>query len=198
MTADIIALSGSYRQGGNTDILMEAALSGIGPELAVQKVYLRDLEFSSCVGCEACSAKTRCVRFKDDLSPLYDAIDGARGVILGSPTYNYNITACMKAFIDRLYPYYEFGEEIPRPFKGLWKGTGKHGLVCTVCEQDTPRDMGFVVEAMAWPLQALGCESVSTVSAMLAFNKGDILKDKAGLEKAKEAGRELASRLKKG
>lgn len=176
---------------------MNAALEGLDKRLQVKRIYLRDLEFISCVGCEACQGKTRCVKFEDDMTPLYNSIDEARGIILASPTYNYNITACMKAFIDRLYPYYEFGTTMPRSFKGLWNGTGKHGLVCTVCEQELKNHMGFVVEAMMWPLQALGCETVSSVSALRAYKKGDILNDTAILEKAKEAGRELASRLEK-
>jgi multimeric flavodoxin WrbA len=196
MSAAVLVVNGSYRTGGNTDAMLDAVIEGIGNGVHVEYACLRDMQISSCVGCEACQGTTRCARFKDDMTRLYDVIDAAKGIVLGSPTYNYNVTACMKAFIDRLYPYYEFGTTMPRPFKGLWEGSGKHALVCTVCEQASPRDMGFVVEAMQWPLQALGCDSVATVSAMLAFKKGDILKDAHVLGKAKEAGRELGSRIK--
>ncbi len=195
MKKTVLAISGSYRPQGNTDILIDAIIGEMDSRLQVERIMLRDLSFHSCVGCEACQCTTRCARFEDDMTPLYERIDNARGIILGSPTYNYNITACMKAFIDRLYPYYEFGDTVPRPFKGLWKGTGKVGIVCTVCEQSTPHDMGFVIEAMRWPLEALGCDISTTVSAMLAFRKGDVLKDTRALGAAKEAGRELSSRL---
>ena len=44
----------------------------------------------------------------DGMSLLYPKIIDARGLVLVSPTHNYNITAIMKAFIDRLYCFYNF------------------------------------------------------------------------------------------
>jgi multimeric flavodoxin WrbA len=43
---------------------------------------------------------------------LCPEIEESKALILGSPTYNYNVTDPMKAFIDRLYPYYNFTKGI--------------------------------------------------------------------------------------
>lgn len=52
---------------------------------------------------------------------LYPKIEEAKGMVLGSPTYNYNVTSLMKTFIDRLYPYYNFTDDRPRGYSAGWQ-----------------------------------------------------------------------------
>lgn len=193
----ILGVSGSPRKGGNTDILLDNFLKGAESAGAeTKKVLLMEYSIESCIGCEACRKAGTCTRFHDGMELLYPEIEEAKGLILGSPTYNYNVTAPMKAFIDRLYPYYNFTDERPGPYSSKLGDQGRKALVFTVCEQVIPEEMGFTLEALGMPLEALGYEVVEKFLAMKCFAKGAVLKNEELLEKAFESGKKLAEALR--
>ena len=110
MQPTILAVGASPRASGNSDKLIAAALQGASGLCSTEAVHLRDYTFSPCVGCEACRKTGACTKFNDGMSLIYPKLEQAQGLILASPVHNYNVTAWMKAFIDRLYPYYVFAE----------------------------------------------------------------------------------------
>lgn len=96
-----LGISGSPRRGGNTETLLDAFLKGAGEGGAeIEKIVLRDLEFSSCKGCNACHKTGVCV-LKDDLTAIFEEILSVDILALASPIYSMSVTAEMKAFIDR-------------------------------------------------------------------------------------------------
>lgn len=192
----ILGVSGSPRKGGNTDILLDSFLKGAESAGAeTKKVMLREYSIESCIGCEACRKAGTCAKFHDGMSLLYPEIEEAKGLILGSPTYNYNVTAPMKAFIDRLYPFYNFTDERPGPYSSKLGDQGRKALVFTVCEQLKIEEMGFTLEALGMPLEALGYEVVEKFLAPGHFAKAAISKDEEIIRKAYEAGKKMAESL---
>lgn len=179
MSAHVLAVGGSYRAGGNTDVLLSRFARGAEEAgTRVRTVFLRDLSFTSCIGCELCAGTDRCLRFEDDMSELYPLVEEAHGLILASPAYNYNVTSVMKAFVDRLYPFYNFTSEHPRRYTSrLAAEPPRRAAVLAVCEQLDAEDMGFTPEAMARPLTALGYEVTERVTAFGFFEKGAIRRD---------------------
>jgi multimeric flavodoxin WrbA len=189
----ILGVGGSPRKGGNTDILLDSFLKGAESAGAeTKKVLLREYSIEPCIGCEVCRKARTCTRFHDGMELLYPEIEVAMGLILGSPTYNYNVTAPMKAFIDRLYPYYNFADERPGAYSSRLGDQGRKALVFTVCEQVKIEEMGFALEALGMPLEALGYEVLEKILATGYFEKGAVSKDGDILKKAFEAGRKLA------
>lgn len=192
----ILGVAGSPRKNGNTDILLDSFLKGAESAGAeTKKVHLKEYSIESCIGCEACRKTGTCTRFHDGMELLYPEIEESKGLILGSPVYNYNVTAEMKAFIDRLYPFYEFSEQRPGPYSSKLGEQGRKALVFTVCEQVIAEEMGFALEALGMPLEALGYEVFDKFEATGYFSKGAVLKDDTILEKAFEAGKKLALSL---
>ncbi len=61
-----------------------------------------------CLGHEDCASFSAC-RQDDDAPLILDKFSTADGIILGSPVYYYNMTAQMKAFVDRNYFLYTHG-----------------------------------------------------------------------------------------
>ncbi len=97
----LLAIQGSPRRGGNTDILLGEAVRGAREAGAqVQRVDLRDLTISPCMELYHCKEAGVC-SIQDDMVPLYRAMDGCHRVILASPIFFYSVTATTKAFIDR-------------------------------------------------------------------------------------------------
>jgi multimeric flavodoxin WrbA len=194
---NILGIAGSPRAGGNTEVLLEALLAGAAEEgAATEAVNLRKCAISPCTGCERCRKDLTCTRFYDSMHLLYPKIEAADGIILGSPTYNYNITPEMKAFIDRLYPYYRFSDERPGPWSSYFASRGKKALVFTVAEQRDPAERGFAIEAMQRPLEALGFIVTEILRAEGYFAKGAVARDPAMRKRARETGRLFARRLR--
>jgi multimeric flavodoxin WrbA len=193
MFMKILGVVGSNRKHGNTSGLVKAALQAAEKENAdTALVFLGDYSIQDCVGCEGCKDTMRCV-IKDDMQKLYPLLLEADGIILGSPTYFYNITATMKAFIDRCYCFEAFARDDRASWVGLHEALGiKYAVVIAVCEQHDEADMGFTAEAMIKPLEALGYRIISTIKAIGYFKAGEALQDERAVENARNAGKKLA------
>jgi len=98
----ILAIVGSFRKGGNTDLITENILEGARSQGAyTEKVFIDDLKISSCQGCMECRKEGVC-RQQDDVADLVKKIEAADGVIFGSPIYGNYITGQAKLLLDRL------------------------------------------------------------------------------------------------
>lgn len=193
----ILGVIGSRRKNGNTAALVEEALNAaVGQGIETEMIYLSDYDFKSCNGCEGCRNSFNCI-VNDDMQKIYPLIEEADGIILGSPTYFYNITSEMKAFIDRLYCYETFDEEDRSVWLNKNEISGiKYAAVIAVCEQNNEADMGFTADAMKMPLEALGYRVVSTVKALHLFKKEEASESESEKSKAAKAGEKLARTLK--
>lgn len=101
---NVVAFNGSPRKDGNTaamlrHVLQELECAGIQTEL----VQLADLKLRGCRACYQCfTAKNRhCALADDGLNACIDKMLAADGILLGSPTYFADLTADLKALIER-------------------------------------------------------------------------------------------------
>ncbi|RQD83327.1 MAG: flavodoxin family protein, partial [Methanocalculus sp. MSAO_Arc2] len=185
----ILGVVGSPRKGGNSDILLEHILKGAGETgAATEAIYLRDYQFSSCTGCEACRKDGVCTGLYDGMTLLYPKIFASQALVLVSPTHTYNITAMMKAFIDRCYCYYDFADTRPRAWSSRLAGQGRKAVIASVCEQENKEDMGVAMEALRLPLQAMGYEIVAEITVFSLFDRGAVRNCPDVLEEAELAG----------
>ena len=192
----IHGVSGSPRRGGNSDRVLDAILEGASEKGAeVEILYLSNMEMSSCVGCERCRKDKVCTRFEDDLTPFYPKISQAEGIVLVTPVHNYNVTAWMKAFIDRLYCFYDFDNEHPRGWSSRLAGQGKAAALAIVAEQMDPKDMGVTMEAMRMPMEAMGYRIAGELAVPGVFEAGVVSERPGVLEQAAKLGRDLAAGL---
>jgi len=105
-SANVVGIYSSPRKGGNSDVLLDAALAGAAEAGAkVKRLYLRDLSFVPCQHCRSCS-RTGICRIEDDMSGVYEALDGSDVILLGAPIYFCSLCAQAKAMIDRCQPYW--------------------------------------------------------------------------------------------
>ncbi len=187
----ILGIAGSPRKGGNSDILVQHILQNIG-----ETIQLRDLQFQSCIGCEKCRKDKICTGLQDDMSLLYPKIIEAKGLVLVSPTHNYNITALMKAFIDRLYCFYNFdNKNRPGPWSSQLENQGRKAIIVAVCEQENKQDMGFTLDAMRLPLEALGFKIMGELPVFGVFARGKVKERKRILAQASDLGTLLTQAL---
>ena len=97
----IVGLVGSPRQGMNTDTLVREALRGAEAEGAATEILrLNQLDIRPCQACRKHPAPNHCFFF-DDMQKIYEVLENADGIILGSPIYYGTVGAQTKRMIDR-------------------------------------------------------------------------------------------------
>ena len=95
----VLCISGSPRAGGNTDHLLEALLS----ELAGELIRLPDFRIAHCRACWGCRELGRCTISDDMTEKITPLLLESDAIVLGSPVFFNNVTADMKAFMDRTW-----------------------------------------------------------------------------------------------
>jgi len=191
-----LGFSGSPRRNGNSDIILKTILAGVSQvDLPTQSIRLADIHFQGCIGCEKCRRDKICTGIVDGMSALYEPVLKAQGLVLVSPTHNYNITCWMKAFIDRLYCFYTFENTVPRNWSSQLASQGRKAIVAAICEQENEADMGFTIQAMTTPLEALGYEIVGTLPVFKVFDKGKVKHDAGVLKNASDLGKKLGQAI---
>ncbi|MFC1865512.1 flavodoxin family protein [Chloroflexota bacterium] len=191
----VLGIGGSPRKGGNSDILLKRILKGVSNKgVATNEIQLRDYQFQSCNGCERCRKDKQCTGLLDGMQLIYPKITEARGLILISPVYNYNITAIMKSFIDRLYCFYNFNDDRPGSWSSQLAGQVRKAIIASVGEQTTREDggMDLTLQAMRLPVEALGYEVIGELPVLGIFAKGKVKEYPQILEQAEYLGRQLA------
>ena len=90
--AQVVGIVGSPRKNGNTEFLIRRALEIIQTEgFTTELIPLAGKTISSCQGCDSCKTAGECA-IKDDFQGIYSKMLAARGMILGSPVYNFTTT----------------------------------------------------------------------------------------------------------
>jgi multimeric flavodoxin WrbA len=100
----VVAFNGSPRKKGNTAVLIKHVLDKLREE-GIETEYhsFGGKELRGCLACYKCfkNQNRRCSQEKDELNSYIEKMIEADGIILGSPTYFANVSAEMKALIDR-------------------------------------------------------------------------------------------------
>jgi multimeric flavodoxin WrbA len=100
----VIAFNGSARKDGNTAILLNLVLDELKAEGIETEVYsLAGKPIQGCIACYKCFEKKnkRCNVEKDIVNECIEKMIEADGILLGSPTYFADVSASMKALIER-------------------------------------------------------------------------------------------------
>jgi len=99
-----IAINGSPRSGGNTEILLKKVLEPL-EAAGWDTEYLRigGKALRGCAACMQCVEKKngKCAIVNDAMNEYIEKMFAADAIILGSPTYFADVTSEIKALIDR-------------------------------------------------------------------------------------------------
>lgn len=102
----ILLLTGSPRQGGNTQALAKAFVEGAQTAgHQVTDLDLAKLRIGACIACEHCRKPAtlgKCPQ-KDDMQKIYDLWLEQDAVVWATPLYYYSFSAQIKLALDRVY-----------------------------------------------------------------------------------------------
>jgi len=153
-----IAVVGSPRKGGNTDLIVNYVIEGLNEKnIKVDKYYLASRNISTCTGCEYCIKAGAC-SIKDDVTEIIANMQKSDGYIFASPSFNYNMTAQMKALLDRTFCLNDYSHG--------WKSRlslDKKAIIVGVCAGETKESMGYTVEGISKPLSEIGVKIIDVI-----------------------------------
>ena len=122
---NILVIDGSPRVGKNTDQLCDAFIKGAESKgHTAVKFRVAGKKLNGCIHCGQCFKNGPCSQ-KDDMIPLYDEIEKADMIVLASPIYFWDITAQLKAVIDRMYALYVAKRFKPKKTAAIFVSGGK-------------------------------------------------------------------------
>ncbi|WP_292519287.1 flavodoxin family protein [Methanoculleus sp.] len=101
---NVLGISGSMRRNGNTATLVTTILDRVR-EAGIKTEYLTlaDMDIRPCTGCEACREAKWCAIEDDDWADVAQKMIDCEVLVLGAPTYYYDINGQTKNLIDRTY-----------------------------------------------------------------------------------------------
>lgn len=98
----IVAMNGSPHRSGNTATLMRWVVEGCqAAGASVEWLNIGDWRIEYCQGCFGCLRTGTCI-IEDDTAVIREHLLRADGIVVGSPVYEGQPTAQLKALLDRL------------------------------------------------------------------------------------------------
>lgn len=186
---NVIAFLGSPRKGGNTEVLLQAAIEGTGMDVKVYR--LNDMDFRACQNCGGCEKSARCI-LKDDLSPvLEEAIPNADRIILATPVYFMGPSAQAKALIDRVQCFWCGKYLLEKPIAP--GPLGRKGLLLAVAGMKKDKGIQTTETIATAFFRTISVPEHKTLSYIGIDAKGDMAKHQEALEEARQAGKALVA-----
>jgi multimeric flavodoxin WrbA len=178
----VLGVSGSMRKDGNTSRLIKAVLercesAGIKTEF----VSLAGKEIKPCLGCEKCQENDWCVVENDDWGTIMEKVLECEVLVIGSPTYYYDVCGHVKNFIDRSYSLYHRRQL-----------AGRKAVAVAVCATTGGTRTIETLEASlnSHEFAYLGCVVGK------GYFEGDVEKDESAMRRARELGDKIVQLLK--
>lgn len=118
-TVQILAINGSPRKHGNTEILLEEAIRGANKvpkaKIEVVRFSFGDHKIGHCIGCLKCMESRMCI-LRDDFSLFTERWLAADVVLYALPVYHRGCPSGLKAALDRLGQSFlgKYNRRIPR------------------------------------------------------------------------------------
>ena len=183
----IIAFNGSPRKDGNTTTLIGYLLREIEKEgIETELVQLSAKAIHGCIACYKCfeNKDRRCAVKNDAANEYIEKMTTAQGIVLGSPSYFQDVTAEMKALIDRA------------GFVGLANGKMYKNKVGASLSCFRRTGGMHTIETMNHFF--FSNELIIAGRAMsVAREKGEVAKDEEGVQMAQILGQKIAWMVKK-
>jgi len=178
----VLGISGSMRKKGNTADLVGAILArceegGVKTEF----ISLAGRKILPCLGCEKCKEKKWCVIENDDWNDVIEKVMECDVLVIGSPTYYYDVCGHLKNFIDRTYSLYHDR-----------KLAGKKGVAVAV---HANKGATRTIQTLEGFLSTHEFSSLGSVKGM-GYHEGDVLKDTEAMKKAQKTGDKIVRLLK--
>jgi multimeric flavodoxin WrbA len=179
----VLGLSGSMRKDGNTSQLIKVILerckdAGIKTEF----VSLAGKKIMPCLGCEKCKVEKWCINTSDDWNAVVEKVLECDVLVIGAPTYYYDVCGHLKNFIDRTYSLYHDR-----------KLAGRKGVAVAV---HANKGASRTIQTIEGFLSAHEFASLGSVKGT-GYHQGAVMDDTEAINKAQKIGDKIVRLVKR-
>ena len=179
----VLGLSGSMRKEGNTAQLIKVILQRCKDAgNKTECVSLVGTKIMPCLGCEKCKQEKWCINKTDDWDAIVKKVLDCDVLVIGSPTYYYDVGGQIKNFIDRTYSLYHDRKLAGRKGVAVAVHANK-GAIRTIQTLE-----GFL---SSHEFASLGCVKGT------GYHEGDVLNDAEAVRKAQKIGDKIVRLVKR-
>lgn len=186
----VVAFNGSSRKDGNTAILLNLVLGELEKEgIETELIQLAGETLSGCIACYKCAENKdqKCAVVKDRMNEYITKMKEVHGILLGSPTYISDMTANMKALIERSTVVSRFnGDLFKRKVGAAVIAVRRAGATHVLSSMN----FFFLINQMIIP-------GSSYWNMGIGRNPGEVKNDAEGIQTMKTLGQNMAWLLKK-
>jgi len=186
----VVAFNGSARKDGNTAILLNIVLDELRSEgIETDLVHLAGKSLRGCIACYRCfnNKDRKCAVGEDSANECIARMAEADGILLGSPTYFADLSAGIKALIER-------SGMVARANGDMFKRKVGAGVVAVrragAIHVFSSLNYFFLIGQMIVP-------GSSYWNMAIGREPGDVMKDTEGVRTMKDLGQNMAWLLKK-
>jgi len=162
----VLAVSGSPREGGNSDVAARTILAALRDLGETELIRVAHYAVQHCTGCGRCRKRQQCVIQNDQFGELVEKWKEADLLIISDPVYWLNPPGIVKDFIDRTVSL--VNQPTP-PFENI-----RVALVTIAAEN------GFDLhnELLSRWLETQGAQLIGSID-VYAWDKDDLAHDRA-------------------
>jgi multimeric flavodoxin WrbA len=186
----VVAINASPRKEGNTFLLLNAVLDELKREGMETEIHsLSGKTIQGCIACYQCfkNKNRRCAVDKDSLNDFIGLMENAEGILLGSPTYFSDVTAGMRALIER-------AGLVARANDYLFKHKVGAGVVAVRRAGAIP---AFSALNLFFHYNQMVMPGSSYWSIAIGRDIGEVKKDAEGMQTMKDLGQNMAWLMKR-
>jgi multimeric flavodoxin WrbA len=187
----VVAFNGSGRKDGNTYLLLKTVLEELDAEgIETELIQMAEQDpIQGCIACYKCMERKnmKCAIESDPFNGYFEKISEADGLLLGSPVYFSDITAGMKALIERSGLVGRANGNVLRQKVGA-------GVVAV---RRAGSNHAFASLNFLFLISEMIIPGSSYWNMALGRQPGDVLEDAEGIQTMKTLGKNMAWLLKK-
>jgi multimeric flavodoxin WrbA len=191
---EILGVCGSHREESNTNKLVKKVAESSG--CAYELIYLGKLDIKPCTGCGVCMMNEGQCPIQDDMQQVYEKLLQADSLIIGGPTYFFDLNGSTKDFIDRTMAIF-YRSQGPAYHPDMpWLGDRPHAgkpavIITTVAGSGHQR----TIETLKYAFD--DCSKMKIVAQLAeVVGMNDVADMPEVLKRAEEAGKKLGAALK--
>lgn len=189
----VLCLLGSPRPKGNSAWMAERLLEGLKKQkkVKVKKYFLPKLKYRGCIACYACKTKRDDCALRDDMTKVLKSVRECDLLIMASPTYFGEVSAQLKAFIDRTFSFLR-SDYATNPEKSRLKGDKR---LVFILAQGHPNEQFFsdIFPRYDFFFKWYGFKESYLIRACGVYNIDDVLKREDIIEKIDSLAERLLS-----
>lgn len=185
---ELLAIHGSPRKGGNSEILLDAFIEGVKEaKINLEKISLYELKFTPCIECGECEHLGECI-LKDDMTELYPKILKADLLVVSTPIFFYSHPSMLQAFFERFQALWacKYRLNHPHPYQKSPKG-----ILLALGATKGKKLFEGLVRTFKFVMDATWGQYVGGLFFRGIDKKGEILEHPYILEMAKNLGKEV-------